>query len=71
MIPVYEIIVKADLSDGVHLLRTGIITTSLDGENFETCVRHKKRWPEMDNFEEFGGKACKECIEKAKTIYRN
>lgn len=47
-------------------LRTGITTKRGAFNVWETCNRHKKTWPEGDNFEEFGGKACKECVENAR-----
>lgn len=53
-------------------IRTGI--TTYEGGFFakilgrhEVCNKHKKIWREGDLYEENGGKACKECIEKARS----
>lgn len=38
---------------------------------YETCNKHKKEWPEGDDFERNGGRACEECVNKARpTKYR-
>jgi hypothetical protein len=55
-------------------LRTGITTTpgGLFGRwlgRFERCNKHNKVWREGADFERFGGKACEECIMKARIAY--
>lgn len=41
----------------IHEVSNGIFT----GKAIVSCSQHGKCWKEGDNFEDFGGKACKEC----------
>lgn len=46
--------------------RTGITTVESIFGLLERCNKHQKTWVEADLYEENGGKACKECIEKSR-----
>lgn len=50
-------------------IRSGLLTFIVPGfKASEICIAHGKQWPEGDNFEETGGKACKECVSRAKVL---
>lgn len=56
---------RAGLNRFKHI-RTGILHFNSFPNKLERCNKHKKVWEEGDNFEENGGNACRECIEKSK-----
>lgn len=54
-----------------NLKRPGIRTYPAFFYLYHKCEKHGKVWREGEDYEEFGGRACKECVEKSWTKKRS